>query len=283
MNIYKHELRANSKAWFGWTLAMILVVLFYSAFYPMIHSQADVFKNYLGNMPQGVEQGFGFNADTFSNITSFFVFVFGFASLLGAIQAMNLGIGILSKEERERTADFLMTKPVSRTRIFVEKLLAALTIFVVTDIIFAGITGPALTAIGGGHLNKKAFVLICVSLLMMQGMFFAIGLIISVALKKIHAVLPISLGVVFAFYLISAFAVQGSTGGLRLITPFQYFPGSYILQNLAKNKQHLFSYHGGPGTFFGYDPLYLIVGAALVAICFVVSYILYKKRNIHAV
>lgn len=42
-----------------------------------------------------------------------------------------LGSGIISKEERDKTAEFLLVKPVSRAHIMTAKLLAALTLLAV--------------------------------------------------------------------------------------------------------------------------------------------------------
>ena len=46
---------------------------------------------------------------------------------------MNLGIGIISKEVRDKTADFLLTKPVSRVTILVAKMMAAFTCIVLHE------------------------------------------------------------------------------------------------------------------------------------------------------
>ena len=44
----------------------------------------------------------------------------------GAFYAAFCAVGILSKEEKERTAEFLLTHPVSRVKIITEKLIAVL-------------------------------------------------------------------------------------------------------------------------------------------------------------
>ncbi|MCL2884012.1 MAG: ABC transporter permease [Oscillospiraceae bacterium] len=271
MNMYKQELRNHFKAMVGWTCAMTAIALIYCLFYPMIKDQMATFKDLISNMNPGMLSALGVSggssgvAAMLTSITGFFSFVFTFSLLCAAIQAMNLGIGILSKEERERTADFLMTKPVSRSRIFTVKLLTALTVFVISDAVFTLLCGLLLPVIAGESLVMTQFLLMCLSLLLVQGMFFALGFVLSVALKKVRAVLPISLGAVFLFYAISAFAVNSPSDKLRFLTPFQYFKGEYILEKSA------------------YELPYLIVCLAVIAVGAAVTYFLYKKRNIHAV
>jgi ABC-2 type transport system permease protein len=87
-------------------------------------------------------------------------------------------------------------------------------------------TAVALTVVmsySGTALDISKFLLINASLLFLQLVLFAIGLTISVMLKKIKSVLPVSLGLVFMFFAISAFAVTSKDDKLRYLTPFQYF------------------------------------------------------------
>ncbi|MFZ3373601.1 MAG: ABC transporter permease subunit, partial [Desulfitobacteriaceae bacterium] len=117
--------------------------------------------------------------------------------MCGSIQAMNLGISILSKEVREKTADFLLTKPVSRCKIITAKLLSTLTSLVITDVIYLIITLIMLSLIQSGAYNLKIFLMISVTLFFVQLLFLSLGVIVSVVVPKIRSVLPISLGTVF--------------------------------------------------------------------------------------
>lgn len=99
----------------------------------------------------------------------------------------------------------------------------------------------------------------------MQLIFFSIGLIISLILKKVKTVLPISLGLVFMFYAISAFAVNSKEDKLRYITPFQYFKTDYII---AENN---------------FELKFLILGFSVIIISLIASYVIYLKKDIHAV
>ena len=47
----------------------------------------------------------------------------------------NYGFGLVSIEESELTADFLLSKPVSRAQVLTSKLLAALTSLIITDLV----------------------------------------------------------------------------------------------------------------------------------------------------
>lgn len=60
----------------------------------------------------------------------------------------------------------------------------------------------------------KELVLVNISLFFMQLIFFAMSMIIAVSLKKIRAVLPVSLGLVFIFYILNTMLIVGKDNGV---------------------------------------------------------------------
>ncbi len=265
MNIYKHELRVNFKTTLIWIFSLCGIVAVMMAFYPMVRNDLDNFMKLMDNFPPAMKKMFGMEMGSFTSSIGFYTFAFTYSVLFGAIQAMNLGIGIVSKEEREKTADFILTKPVSRVKILTSKLLSVLTVFIVTNIFYSAVSFLIVKAMDEGNFDTKKFFLINASLLFLQMIFFSIGLVISVSVKKIKAVLPVSLGLVFAFFAISAFVVTPASEKLRYITPFQYFKTEYILLNSS------------------YEAVFAVVGLIIVIAGITASYILYKRRDIHSV
>lgn len=235
------------------------------SFFPMLKSDMDNFLKLMDNFPPAMKAMMGIVVANFASTLGYYTFVFTYSSLFAAIQAMNLGVGIVSKEEREKTADFLMTKPVSRVNILTAKLLSVLTVLIITNIIYTLISFAFVRGMADGDYDAKKFVLINASLFITQLIFFSIGLIVSVSAKKIKSVLPISLGLVFGFFAISAFAVTAASDKLRYLTPFQYFKAEYIL---AQGK---------------YENVYALIGLFIVLAGIAISYILFKRRDIHSV
>ncbi len=265
MNIYKHEMRSNFKSMLIWLCAITGISLFYGMFYPMLKAQMDEFMAMINDMNPAMKAAFGLQASSFSSMLGYFAFTLTFSSLCAAIQAMNLGVGILSKEERERTADFLMTKPVSRTGIFTAKLLSALSIFALNCICFTALCYIGFKQISKEDFDFGRFLFLCLSVLFLQLLMFSIGFILSVSLKKIRAVLPVSLGLVFIFFAISAFAVNSQDDKLRYLTPFQYFKSEYILSHTS------------------FESSFMVIFCIFVPVLIIGTYLLYRKRDIHAV
>lgn len=265
MNMYLHELRSLRKSTVIWTVAMIALAALYFSLYPGIAKDAADFQKMLGAYPAPVRAALGISLDNIATILGFYAMVFSFITLCGAIQAMNLGVSILSKEARERTADFLLVKPVSRPMIVSAKLLAALTMLVVTDVVYIAAAFLFANMVKTAAYNITVFLMINLTLFFIQLIFLALGVVISVFFNKLKSVLPISLGVVFGLYTIGAIIANGKNGAERFISPFKYFDINYIIKHAS------------------YETPYLITGTVIVILTIAITYIIYSKKDIHAV
>lgn len=264
MNMYLFELRSMRKSTIIWTCALIALALLYLSIYPSITKDAADFKKLLSGYPAPVRAMLGINLDYITSFLGFYSMIFSFITLCGAIQAMNLGISILSKETRERTADFLLVKPVSRPAIITAKLLAAFTMLLATNIVYSAASFSLANSIKTTGFDQKLLFMINLTLLFVQLIFFALGMIVSVFFKKLRSILPISLGVVFGLYMVGALLFTGKNEDVvRLISPFRYFDLTYIIKNAS------------------YEVRYLIAGAVVIASAVAASYLIYTKKDIH--
>lgn len=266
MNMFLYELKSLRKSALIWTCVLIALAALYLSIYPSIVNDAADFKKLLSGYPAPVRAMLGINLDYITSILGFYSMIFSFITLSGAIQAMNLGASILSKESRERTADFLLVKPVSRSAIVSAKLLASFTTILATNIVFFAGSAIIANSVKTADFSFKLFFMINLTLFFIQLIFLALGVVISLFFNKLKSVLPISLGVVFGLYLIGALLATGKgDDAARFISPFKYFDITYIIKNAS------------------YEASYLITGAVIVLVSVVASYIIYNKKDIHAV
>ncbi|MFT8315785.1 MAG: ABC transporter permease subunit [Clostridium sp.] len=265
MNMYLHELKSLRKSTIIWTCAMIALAVIYFSLYPGIVNDAADFKKLIGAYPASVRAAMGISIGNITSILGFYSMVFSFITLCGAIQAMNLGVSIISKESRERTADFLLVKPVSRAAIVSAKLVAALTMLLATNVIYYVAASILANLVKTSDYSYRVFFMINLTLFFIQLIFMAIGVVVSVFFTKLKSVLPISLGTVFGFFIVGALIATGKNDEIRLISPFKYFDISYIIKNSS------------------YEVTYLIAGIVIVAVSIATSYFIYTKKDIHAV
>lgn len=266
MNIFLHELKTQRRTTLIWVCVLVGVSALFLSVYPGMAKDAADFKKLLGGYPPAVRAMLGINLDNISSLLGYYSMIFSFVALCAAIQAMILGMSVLSRESRERTADFLLTKPVSRAAVITAKLTAALCTLLFTDVVFYIATLLIALAVKNGSFSGKLFFMVNLTLFFLQLIFAALGVGISVFFKKLRSVLPLSLGTVFGFYMISAFIATGKdAAAARYFSPFRYFDVGYILAHSA------------------YETPYLITGAAVTVVFVIVTYFVYLKKDIHAV
>jgi ABC-2 type transport system permease protein len=236
------------------------------AVYPTFGKDVAMMDKIMANYPPELMAAFGMNQGlSLSTVLGFLVFTFVFVQLCLAIQASNYGFSFLSVEEREYTADFLMTKPVSRQTIIVQKFLAAFLALVLTNVIVWIGTYAAVELFRDGNTyDLGKLILLLSSTLLFQMFFISVGMLISVSLKKIRSVLSYSMALAFGLYVVNA--IRNVIGGelLGLVSPFYHFDPGYILDK------------GSYNTPLVAISLVVIVGSM------VTSYVLYIKRNIHS-
>jgi ABC-2 type transport system permease protein len=144
--------------------------------------------------------------------------------------------------------------------------LAAFTTIIASYVIFYLVTSLLANNVKTADYDGKLFFMINLTLLFLQFIFIALGMLVSVFFKKLKSVLPISLGMVFGLYMAGALiATEKNNDAARFISPFKYFDITYIIKNAS------------------YEAAYMIAGAIIIVISIAASYIIYIKKDIHAV
>ncbi|MEE6452600.1 ABC transporter permease subunit [Gottfriedia acidiceleris] len=265
MNIFLHELKAYRKSTFIWTASLMAIVVFFLSLFPAIAKDYVEFSKVLEGYPKGVRKALGLEIESFGNVLGFYSYVFIYISLCGAIQAMILGTSIISKEVREKTADFLLTKPVTRTKVMTSKIFAGVVSLAITNIFYLVATIMMALHVKTAGYSSKSIILLSVSLFITQLLFFGIGMLISVIFPKIKAVLSVSLAIVFGFFVVGMVVATDESNAKRFLSPFKYFEPKYIIVHSKFESQ------------------FLIMSFGIIIFSIFASYMIYKKRDIQAV
>ena len=265
-NIYRHELRTRLRSVVIWSLAVTAIVLFYFSFFSVFADQAALMNQMLERFPPQLRAAFGMDAMDLSTVLGFYSFIFLFVQLCLAIQAGNYGFGLVSIEESELTADFLLSKPVSRTQVLTSKLLAALTSLTITNAVVWVSSFAAISVFRGDReYDPRTLLLLLISIVIFQLFFLSVGLVVSIVVKRVRSVTPYSLGLGFGAYVLSAFSGILGDVKLELITPFKHFDPARIVRDGA------------------YDTPLVLINVTVTLIALAASYWLYVRRDIPAV
>ena len=260
MTVFKHELRQGRSSLIIWTAAISFMLGICIVIYPEMSTQMGDISAMFADMGS-FSQAFGMDRINFGEFLGFFGVECGnVLGLGGAFFAALLGISALAKEEKEHTAEFLLTHPVSRTRVITEKLCAVIAQIVILNLAVIAVTALSVLIIGEAAYIKT-FALLFLSFFLMQLEVAAVTFGISAFLRR--GSLGIGLGLAAVFYFMNIVAnLIDETKFLKYITPFGYTESADIIADGALN--------GG----------YLAVGMALAAIGVILAFWKYGRKDI---
>lgn len=170
-------------------------------------------------------------------------------------------VGILSKEEKDKTAEFLLTHPVSRKRVITEKLIAVLIQITAMNIIIYALAIGSIAAVGE-TIPWKEISLMHLAYYLLQLELSGICFGISAFLRKGSA--GIGLGIAAMMYFLNIIAnIADVAEFLKYITPFGYCEGADIVSN---------------GSL---DCTLVTIGIVLGISGIIIAYLKYTKKDIH--
>jgi ABC-2 type transport system permease protein len=265
MNIFRHEFRARLRSVLTWCGSLIALILVFMAMFQSFSAESAMVNDLMAAFPEELLIAFGMTNMDWSTVLGYFGLVFVFAQICLAVQAANYGFSLVSIEETEWTADFLLSKPVGRTRIMTGKLLAAVCSLLLTDVV-VWVSSLAAVALfrGDKPVDMATLALLLISLLPFQAFFLSVGMVISLLVKRIRSVTPFSMGLVFGLYILNAFGGMIGEQSLEVISPFKHFAPGEIIANRA------------------WDLPLVLVSVAAIVVSVVGSYLLYARRDIPA-
>ncbi len=261
MNIIKRELRANLKALIIWVAALSLIILAASTEFGAYQNNPDLIAAF-----DGFEDMFAALGGSITNIGTpegflslMSIYLYLPASIYGAL----LGSSIISKEEKNKTAEYLFTLPVKRNQVLRSKVIAA----IFYQIIFVLIVIIAATLIFYRYDLNSAFYsfmkYMFVALTMISLIFMSIGMLLSSYLKQYKKSGSITLGLLIGSYMLNMLiGVIEELEFLKYFVPFQYFtPEEMINGNI--------------------EFIFMFLSLLVITSCITGVFVFYKKRDLY--
>lgn len=223
MNIILRELRANRKALIIWSVCMVLLVVSGMAKYTA-HSSGGQAGAVIADLPHSIKALLGMGSFDVTSASGFYGMLFGYIELAVAIHASLLGASIIAKEERDKTTEFLMIKPVSRAKVVTSKLIAAFLNVIVINIVTLVSSVVMVGAYNKGADISGIITMFVLSMFIVQLIFLSIGSALASFMKN-----PKSSGSLVTAMLLIAFVISKITdvtdklNFLNVFSPFKYF------------------------------------------------------------
>ena len=116
MNMFLREMKAHRTGLIWWSLGMVALVASGMAKYAAYETAGQSIVAIFETLPKAVLVVFGMQGFDLTKASGFYGVLFLYVGVMAAIHATLLGASLIATEERDRTSEFLYTKPVSRTR-----------------------------------------------------------------------------------------------------------------------------------------------------------------------
>ncbi len=228
MTLIKHELRQGRISFLIWTASIGFLLVVCVFLYPEMKGQMEDVGDVFSSMGS-FSDAFGMDRLNFGTLLGFYAIECGnVLGLGGAFFAALCGAGILSKEEKDRTAEFLLTHPVSRARIVTEKLAAVYAQIVAMNLIIYGISLGSIAAIRE-PVPWKELNLLHLAYFLLQAELAGICFGISAFVRRGSA--GIGLGIAAGMYFLNLVAnIAQAAEFLKYVTPFGYADGADIIE-----------------------------------------------------
>lgn len=264
MWLFQREFRRNLKGLLMWSLIVGGLVIFTLSVYPQFAEQQQGFDDFMQAFPEGFMKAFGMDRVSITTPLGFYAIeCYLMTTLFGGIYAVSLGSSIVSKEENEKTAEFLLSKPITRFNIISQKLLLVFVNLIIFNIINIIISYFGLS-MGDAEYDTDIFILLSfVGPFLLHLTFSTLAFLISIIIRKSRTIFSISLGMVFITYFFNVMAqLSDKFEFLQYLSPFKYVDAGDIIEN---------------GNI---DLLYLLIMLAIIILSIVFSYVLYQKKDI---
>lgn len=224
-NLFLKELQRNFLSLIIWMMVIILLIsVTMSVYRPFMENQSKV-MGMLSLIPKGALQFKGIsNINDLMSVLGFYAINnVIYMMVLGSIYAIVISSNILLKEEYNKTAEYLITRPLTRGEIFLTKL-AVTSLFVLVLNLMTTLAGfISLEIVKKTDFNIKAFLILSLFTFLLNYLFSAIGLFLSSAVKRPKWITTSCIGLVLILYFIYTVSkITESASKLGYLTPFRY-------------------------------------------------------------
>ncbi len=263
MNIFVRELKANFKSLIIWGVIVVLIVLEALAEFSVFAGNPDMLA-IMDSIPQALLDAFSMQAFNLTTLSGLFGVMFTYLMLIPSIAAAMWGSDIISKEERDKTVEFSLTLPVTRSKVVTAKTLAAL----VNCIGLLLITWGASIIVSGKYNPDNDFysflALEMAAVFVLQLIFLALGIFLGCAMKHYKRASAIAVSLLLGTFFLSIFSgLSEDLEFLKYFTPFKYFDPAAMLHESK------------------IDINFVWLSAAIIAVLMVGAYVSYTKRDLY--
>jgi ABC-2 type transport system permease protein len=220
--LLRKTLRDQRRAFIAWAIGIAGVAIMYAAFYPSVRQSAADLQGYLDNLPDTIKNLLGgdfttpagyLRSETFSALGPILFLVF----------AIGAGSRAIAGEEENRTLDLLLSTPVRRRQVLLDKWIS----MGVTSFGLAVVLGLTVALVGPAfelRISTNDLAAACLMLALLATAFGTMALAIGCATGRRGLASGITGGLATITYVLDVLAPAVDTlGPLRPLSPFRWY------------------------------------------------------------
>lgn len=259
----KREFKINLKSLIMWTTILLATYILIFAIYPSLMNEQtkESLMQMMNSMPKEILSNFNMDIVGIESAYGWFKTEgYTFLVLVGGLYAAILGSTILVKEENDKTIEFLLSKPVKRSKVVTSKILTG----IINIVIFTGIitVGNFIALKISGDLDIKQFLMISILPILLYFMLFFITLFLSTFFKKSKKSMSIGIAIVFIAYFMQIIGGMGENVEIiKNISLFEFVSSRYIILNNS------------------IDWKYVLIGVGIILVAGIGSYKRYHDKE----
>lgn len=263
MKIFLRELKAHRKGLIFWCLGMMALVASGMAKYAAYEAAGQSVEKMFTDIPKMVKVVFGMSGFDLATARGFYGVLFLYIAVMGAVHAALLGAQLISKEERDRTSEFLYSKPITRGGVLTAKLLAGLVDIVILNIATTASSFYFVDYFGKGEAFSKDLLVLMAGLFFLQLIFFSIGAVMAGVARRPKSAPSRATSVMFLTFMLSYLVnLNDKLDFLKYLSPFKYFDAATLMAD---------------GRL---DPVYVALSVAIVVLAIAGTYRFYSARDL---
>jgi ABC-2 type transport system permease protein len=218
----------------------------------------------LDTLPPAMLAAFNFEAFNLTTVTGFLGVMFTYFGLILSIAAAMWGSDIISKEERDKTVEFFLSLPVTRSRVVTAKIFAALVNCIALLLITWGAAIVGATQYQPDSEFYSFLSLSMLALFIMQMIFLAVGIFLGCAMKQYKRASSVAVAILLGTYFMSIISgLNENLEFLKYFSPFNYFNPATLLHESK------------------IDLTFVWLSAGIVAVLIVGAYVSYSRRDLY--
>jgi ABC-2 type transport system permease protein len=264
MNVFWREMKASRKSLIIWCFGVIFMVASGMNKYASLSSSSQSMNDLMADMPKSFQVLMGTGTFDLSKASGYYGMLYLYLLVMATIHAAILGASLISKEERDKTSEFLFVKPVSRNKILTAKLLAAFVNILILNLITLFSSILIVQKYSKGEEVSTDIVVLMAGMLILQLLYLLIGTAIAAVNKHPKTATSLSTGILLITFILSiVIDLNKKMEFLKYFTPFKYYEAKKLM-------------YGG-----GFDAIYVVLSVVIITALIIITYVFFNKRDLN--